>query len=238
MRPWSQSNPDFSPFLHMINWSEIDLVLLDMDGTLLDLNFDMQFWLQLIPQKYGELHGMDRDTARDIVLPKIMAKQGTLEWYSVDYWSETLELDVLALNHELVHLIQPRPGTMAFMDALKASKITTWLATNAWPATVDIKMDRVNLRPYLDNIISSHDFGAAKEHPDFWRKLATTHQVPAKRCLFIDDSLSVLRAADRAGIGHLLTIDQPNLSEPPRTNNEFPSLSHFDQIMPKIDLAS
>ncbi|HMU86413.1 MAG TPA: GMP/IMP nucleotidase, partial [Agitococcus sp.] len=28
----------------MINWSAIDTVLLDMDGTLLDLHFDNYFW--------------------------------------------------------------------------------------------------------------------------------------------------------------------------------------------------
>ncbi|MFV8760570.1 GMP/IMP nucleotidase, partial [Yersinia enterocolitica] len=28
-----------------LNWQEIDTVLLDMDGTLLDLEFDSHFWL-------------------------------------------------------------------------------------------------------------------------------------------------------------------------------------------------
>ncbi|HAQ88866.1 MAG TPA: haloacid dehalogenase, partial [Pseudomonas sp.] len=38
-------------------WSEIDTVLLDMDGTLLDLHFDNHFWLDLLPQRYAERHG-------------------------------------------------------------------------------------------------------------------------------------------------------------------------------------
>jgi 5'-nucleotidase len=32
------------------DWREIDTVLLDMDGTLLDLEFDSHFWLSLVPQ--------------------------------------------------------------------------------------------------------------------------------------------------------------------------------------------
>jgi 5'-nucleotidase len=33
-----------------LDWNNIDTVLLDMDGTLLDLAFDSQFWLQDVPQ--------------------------------------------------------------------------------------------------------------------------------------------------------------------------------------------
>lgn len=35
----------------MIAWKEIDTVLLDMDGTLLDLNFDNHFWKEFVPLK-------------------------------------------------------------------------------------------------------------------------------------------------------------------------------------------
>jgi putative hydrolase of the HAD superfamily len=38
-------------------WHAIDTVLLDMDGTLLDLHFDNHFWLEHLPQRYAELHG-------------------------------------------------------------------------------------------------------------------------------------------------------------------------------------
>ena len=44
-------------------WPDIDTVLLDMDGTLLDLHFDNHFWLELLPQRYAELHGISRAMA-------------------------------------------------------------------------------------------------------------------------------------------------------------------------------
>jgi putative hydrolase of the HAD superfamily len=41
-----------------IDWSRIDTVLLDMDGTLLDLRFDNWFWQELIPSRYAAAHGL------------------------------------------------------------------------------------------------------------------------------------------------------------------------------------
>lgn len=42
----------------MLEWAKIETVLLDMDGTLLDLNFDNHFWQEFVPQRFAELHGL------------------------------------------------------------------------------------------------------------------------------------------------------------------------------------
>ena len=39
------------------DWQEIDTVLLDMDGTLLDLHFDNYFWMQHMPMAYARFTG-------------------------------------------------------------------------------------------------------------------------------------------------------------------------------------
>lgn len=48
-----------------IAWQEVDTVLLDMDGTLLDLAFDNHFWQKLVPETYGEQQGISRQKRRN-----------------------------------------------------------------------------------------------------------------------------------------------------------------------------
>ncbi|HBM83928.1 MAG TPA: haloacid dehalogenase, partial [Halieaceae bacterium] len=85
----------------MINWDSIDTVLLDMDGTLLDLHFDNYFWLDHLPRLYAEKHGIAATEATTALHGRFDGRQGTLDWYSLDYWSAQLDMDVPALKQEL-----------------------------------------------------------------------------------------------------------------------------------------
>ena len=83
-----------------IDWQRIDTVLLDMDGTLLDLYFDNHFWLQHLPVVYAQRNSIDADTARNELIARFGREQGKLNWYCVDFWSRELGVDIAALKHE------------------------------------------------------------------------------------------------------------------------------------------
>ena len=42
----------------MLDWSSVETVLLDLDGTLLDLHFDTHFWTEHLPLRYAERFGI------------------------------------------------------------------------------------------------------------------------------------------------------------------------------------
>lgn len=85
----------------MIDWSILETVFLDMDGTLLDLHFDNYFWLQHLPLRYAQHHGLSPEDARNTLIPMIMAERGSLNWYCTDYWSNRLNLDITSLKAEV-----------------------------------------------------------------------------------------------------------------------------------------
>jgi FMN phosphatase YigB (HAD superfamily) len=63
-----------------IQWNAIETVLLDMDGTLLDLNFDNHFWQEHVPLRYSELHNMSIEESKHVLFPKFRSAEGTLDW--------------------------------------------------------------------------------------------------------------------------------------------------------------
>ena len=217
----------------MIDWSQIDTVLLDMDGTLLDLHYDNYFWLNHVPKRYAQIHNRDEDESRRQLTSRFEAARGTLEWYSVDYWSEQLQLDVPALKREIQHMIQVRPHVEDFLTWLHRSDKQVLLVTNAHRKALDIKLAQTRIDRWFDEIVVSHDLQQPKEAREFWHRLHALHPFEPDRTLLIDDTESVLDAARGYGIAHLLTLLQPDSSAQKRLDTRFPGIHHFDEIMPE-----
>ena len=216
----------------MVNWQQIDTVLLDMDGTLLDLYFDNYFWREHVPMRYAEKHALSLDDAKRTLFPKFRNKEGTMDWYCVDYWSRTLELDIAELKAEIDHLIAIHPYVIEFLDKLREKNKQVALVTNAHQKSLMLKMDRTALHNHIETIICAHDFGMPKENPDFWEKLRDRIVFDKQHTLLIDDSLSVLRSAQTYGIGKLLAVYHPDSKDERRNVEEFEAIDDFDQIMP------
>ncbi len=216
----------------MVTWQQIETVMLDMDGTLLDLHFDNYFWLQHLPRRYADIHQQDEDHTRQQLANRFQQVRGTLNWYCLDYWSEQLQLDVPALKREIKHMISIRPHVMDFLAQLKASDKHVMLVTNAHRDSLDIKMDHTNLSALFDEMVASHDFRAPKEQRGFWKQLHSSYPFNPETTLLIDDTASVLQSAQQFGIKHLLTLRQPDSQQAKRQHTEFPGILHFDEIMP------
>src|SRR5580698_4880683 len=75
-----------------VEWGEIDCVLLDMDGTLLDLRFDNWFWANVVPEHYARAQGLSVTEAQARLAPLFTRVAHTLPWYCIDYWSRELDL--------------------------------------------------------------------------------------------------------------------------------------------------
>ena len=216
----------------MIDWDGIDTVLLDMDGTLLDLHFDNYFWTQHLPLLYAKKHQISEEESSAHLHGAFSTEQGTLQWYCLDHWSERLGMDIPALKRELQHLINVRPYAVEFLTRLHHSDRDVVMVTNAHRKTLEIKMDRVDITHWFDRVVISHDLRAPKEEQAFWHRLQDLHPFDPTRTLLIDDTEVVLESARNYGITHLLTLLQPDSKRQKRIDTRFPGIHHFDEIMP------
>lgn len=216
----------------MIRWHQVSTVLLDMDGTLLDLHYDNHFWLEHVPRRYAQRFGISYDDAKAKLTRRYREVQGTLEWYCVDFWSQELGLDVPLLKQEVEHLIAVHPHVIDFLEALHALGKRAVLVTNAHGKVLKLKMRRTALGKHFDNLVCAHDVGAPKEHVAFWEKLQGVEPFERSRAVLIDDSLPVLRSARDYGIDQLITILKPDSRRPAKEIDEFPAIHSFKDIMP------
>ena len=204
--------------------------MLDMDGTLLDLHFDNYFWQEYLPECWGQLYGMDIDSAKAALTPRFKSMEGTLAWYCLDYWSDELGLDVFRLKKDVEHLIKTRPYTVALLCKLNEMDKEVVLVTNAHEKILDVKLEKTEIKEYFNFVISAHELGNPKEHMEFWELLSSTVQFNREKTLLIDDNVTVLQTAKDYGIRYLLSIAKPDSQLPERSSADFFSVNDFREL--------
>jgi putative hydrolase of the HAD superfamily len=214
-----------------IDWSKIDTVLLDMDGTLLDLRFDNWFWMELIPRHYAAVHGMGPLEAWEIIEPKFGAVRGTIEWYCIDHWSRELGLDIATIKRTTQGRVGYLPGAEGFLHKLQKSGKRRVLVTNAHPTTLAFKDREVGVRAYFDASYSTHIFNVPKENAAFWPLFQAIEPFDAERTLFVDDSLPVLRAAQAFGIGCVRAIRRPDSGRPAQDTGCYAAVDGIAELL-------
>ena len=212
-------------------WEAIDTVLVDMDGTLLDLHFDNWFWQDHVPSAWAEARGVTVEEALAHLRPRFESVRGRLEWYCIDHWSRELELDISVMKRAAGGRIGWLPGAQQFLERLSVSGKKRWLLTNAHPETFAIKDAVIALSNHFDSVFSTHSFGIPKEDPQFWPLFQRLHPFDPARTLLIDDSEPVLQSARDFGIGWLCAIRQPDTRRPPRDYAGFPGVNRVAELL-------
>ena len=190
-------------------------LMLDMDGTLLDLAYDNYMWLEHIPAEFARQNDVSEATAREQLASKFRSMEGKLSWYCLDHWSEELDLDIAALHRDEDSRIGFLPGARRFLETVVGHGLRLLLVTNSHQETLAIKTEVTGVADFFDGIYTSHNLGHAKEDQPFWHAVQELEDFDPARTLFIDDNVAVLDSARTYGIRMLLNILQPVLHAPP-----------------------
>ncbi|UPW18243.1 GMP/IMP nucleotidase [Agarivorans sp. TSD2052] len=218
----------------MFDWTQIDTVLLDMDGTLLDLHYDNYFWMHYLPISFAHQNGVSVEQARARLFADYETVSGTLDWYCFDYWSNKTNIDIRQLKTDVEHKIKWRDDVKPFLEALGQVGKQRILLTNCHPDGLTTKIKVTGLDKYLDTLYSVHQFGYPKEAPELWDTFIAHHPFDPERTLFIDDNERVLDQAKKFGIKHLLGIRNPDSMQASKVFEHHPSIDDYHHFTKEL----
>lgn len=208
-----------------------DTLMLDMDGTLLDLAYDNYMWLEHIPAVYARKNDLSEQAAKERLYGFMKKMQGQLMWYSLDHWSDVLEIDVASLHRDENDRIGFLPGAKQFLETVAAHHVRVLMVTNSHQRTLDIKAEVTGITEYFDGIYTSHALGHAKEDQPFWHELRGRIDFDREKTIFIDDNVSVLQSAKDYGVGTLLHVTNPDTGRPPRHDENFIGIDGVAELL-------
>jgi putative hydrolase of the HAD superfamily len=213
------------------DWSHIDDVLLDMDGTLLDRHFDNFFFEEELPRRYATLHGLSCEEARNRLMAMYRSVEGELAWTDLNYWTKQVGIDVVAMHKELDHMIGFLPGAEEFLRSLRKLGKRVTIVTNAHEAGVSVKVAKTGLDRYVDRIVDAFEVGYLKMRPEYWPNCQRLLSFDPARSLFMDDDEGCLMAAKAFGVAYLVHSAKSSSQLPPTPLPQFFSISGFAPLM-------
>ncbi len=144
------------------SWDGIDSVFLDMDGTLLDKYYDDYFWEHFVPEMYAAKNQVKITQARELLLETYRSVEDTLQWTDLDYWSDRLGLDIVALKKKIRHLINVHPHILDYFEYMHRIGKKLYLITNAHPKALEVKMEQVNIGRWFEQLVCSQEVGTCQ----------------------------------------------------------------------------
>lgn len=214
---------------------ECDTLMLDMDGTLLDLAFDNYVWLELVPTEYARRNRMSESDARTLLYSKMRAMRGQLQWYCLDFWSDYLGMDVIGLHRGVNERIGYLPGAHRFLETVAARDIRLLLVTNSHRDTLDLKTQATGVAGFFDAVYTCHNLGVTKEEQGYWHAVMEAEDFDPRRTMLVDDNLTVLESARTFGMEKLLAISRPATDKPARDVDGFASVEGVSELIVSRD---
>ena len=118
---------------------------------------------------------------------------------------ETALMEAVARKHaeyersirETMRLV---PGVTDFIENAALDGFQLAIVSGALRSEIDLVLRLTDLRPHFAEIIAAEDVGACKPNPQGFNRAREMLDLPAKRCVAVEDSIPGLTAARAAGL--------------------------------------
>lgn len=179
-----------------------EAVIFDMDGVLVDSEPHHVEIEKKLFQKFGlpvteKEHVGYMGTATDTMWKKVNQNhQGGLDV------AEMLKLNYQECNNHFSSLekMEPMPGLVNVLEVIKKRNIPMAVASSSSFETINIILEKAELKNYFQQIVSSSMVAISKPDPDIFLHAAQLLQADPANCMVIEDSSNGVKAAKAAGM--------------------------------------
>ena len=177
----------------------LDGALFDLDGTLLD---SMWVW-EDIPGRYLRARGLTPGPGLNERF-SVFSPPEAAAWLRAHYPITDNEAQIVHDLNEIVRIpyfeqVQPKPGTLDFLQHLIAGGVRLCVATATDRPLVEAALTRLNMLSFFEAIYTCSEAGAGKTRPDIFQKARAGLGTPLARTVVFEDSLYAIRTAKAAG---------------------------------------
>ena len=213
-------------------FKDIECLLIDMDGVILDNAYDNDFWQNQIPEVIADNKGIAFDDAKRLAIQIFNYKKNTKDWYDVDYWSNMLDIDIEAEKRSEMSFsrISLYDGVIETLSVLK-NKTKMILITNAHRKTLNIKLEKYNLTPYFDEMVCAHELNYVKEDIQLWYMLRSKYRLDYEKTLLVEDTINNINVGLSAGISGAIYVGDEKFT----VSDKIIKLSSINQILSAVN---
>ena len=213
-------------------FKDIECLLIDMDGVILDNAYDNDFWQNQIPEVIADSKGIGFDDAKRLAIQIFNYKKNTKDWYDVDYWSNMLDIDIEAQkrSEKSFSRISLYDGVIDTLNVLK-NKTKMILITNAHRKTLNIKLEKYNLTPYFDEMVCAHELNYVKEDIQLWYMLRSKYKLDYEKTLLVEDTINNINVGLSAGISGAIYVGDEKFT----VSDKIIKLSSINQILSAVN---
>ena len=211
---------------------DIECLLIDMDGVLLDNTYDNNFWQNQIPNVLAEKKNITFDDAKRLAIQIFNFKKNTKDWYDVDYWSNMLDIDIEAQKKSEASLskIKLYDNVIYTLSELKKD-MRLILITNAHRKTLNIKLGKFNIEPYFHEMVCAHELYYVKEELQLWHMLRSRYRLDFNKTVLVEDTLNNINVALSAGVSSAVYVGDEDLP----SSDRLLKLDSINQLLSTFD---
>ena len=177
----------------------IKCAIFDFDGTL----FDSMFIWDNVGDVYLRSQGVKPTPSmrKDVKTLSLYQSACYLQKeYALPFSVEEIMAGInRTVEHFYIHVVQPKPGVVDFLERIKAKGIPMCIATASDRYQVEAALRRCGMEQYFDAIFTCSEVGHGKDEPVIFRKAMAHFGADRSNTVVFEDALHAVQTAKADG---------------------------------------